>query len=391
MPVRRSNDGRWRYRHVVHLLDGTRERITGSAPNHLNIKVAAERAMLDHIERVLHPERTPTRKETPTFEEWFDGRFWKEWVVGRKNKPSEVRSKKIIFKCHLKPRFGNMPLDEITTSEVAQFRADLVAKKLSDKRINNILAVLSKPMKYAVDCEIITKAPRIGMFKVERPEIVAWDFEQYARLLAAAKVEGDEWYAAVCLAGDAGLRVGEVKALRWREDVDMIAKTLTVNQQTRNKQTTTPKGRTRRTIPMTSTLHEALKGMSVIREGLVIRNLDGNAKTDDQADKAIARICRRAGLPVRLFHTLRHTFGTHAALFGVNPWRLQAWLGHKRIDETMLYVHVAESHPRELPEPVKEAACTESDPDRRILAMLASRGKTVAKTQAIETRVQRSA
>jgi len=101
-------------------------------------------------------------------------------------------------------------------------------------------------MKYAVDCEVIDKSPRIGMFKCERPEIVAWDFEQYARLLASAKVEGEEWYAAICLAGEAGLRVGEVKALRWREDVDMIARTITVNFQTRNKQTTTPKGRTRR-------------------------------------------------------------------------------------------------------------------------------------------------
>jgi hypothetical protein len=26
--------------------------------------------MLDHIERVLHPECVPTRKETPTFSEW---------------------------------------------------------------------------------------------------------------------------------------------------------------------------------------------------------------------------------------------------------------------------------------------------------------------------------
>ena len=33
--------------------------------------------------------------------------------------------------------------------------------------------MLSKPLKYAVDCELIAKAPRIGMFKVERPEIVA--------------------------------------------------------------------------------------------------------------------------------------------------------------------------------------------------------------------------
>jgi hypothetical protein len=44
-----------------------------------------------------------------------------------------------------------------------------------------------------------------------------------------------------------GCRIGEVKAQRWREDVDMIPRPITVNQQTRSKQTTTPKARTRRT------------------------------------------------------------------------------------------------------------------------------------------------
>src|SRR5262249_20242761 len=129
---------------------------------------------------------------------------------------------------------------------------------------------------------------------------------------------------------------------------------------------------------MTSTLHEAFKRMRVIRDGLVVRNLDGTAKSDDQADKAMGRICRRAGLPVRLFHTMRHTFGTHAALFGVNPWRLQAWLGHKRIDETMLYVHVAEAHPRQMPEVIQQAAMGESDPDVRIIKMLGARGSVAA-------------
>ena len=379
MPIRRTSEGRWRYRHVVQFPDGTRDRISGCAPRHLNTKVAAQQAMLEHIERCLYPERVPTRKEAPTFTVWFKGRFWKEWVVGRKNKPTEVRSKTIIYDKHLEPRFGRMPIDEIDVGEIARFRAALVDAKLGEKRINNILVVLSKALRYAFDCELIAKVPKIGLFKVERPEIVAWDFEQYARLLAAAKAEGEDWYAAVCLAGEAGVRVGEVKALRWREDVDMIAKTITVNQQTCNGETTTPKGRTRRTVPMTSTLHDALKRMSTIREGFVVRNLDGSAKRDGDTDHAIARICRRAGLPVRYWHTLRHAFGTHAALFGVNPWRLQAWLGHKRIDETMLYVHVAEAHVRELPENIR-AHVSETDPDTRILKMLGARGKTVAKT-----------
>jgi integrase len=146
---------------------------------------------------------------------------------------------------------------------------------------------------------------------------------------------------------------------------------------------------------VTDALHRALRSLETLREGFVVRNLDGSQKTDGQANAVILRICRRAGLPEKRWHTLRHTFGTHAALFGVNPWRLQTWLGHKRIDETMLYVHVAEAHAREWPEPVHEAAQTEVDSDRRIVAMLGARGelrgKTVAKTAAPKTKTQASA
>jgi hypothetical protein len=58
--------------------------------------------------------------------------------------------------------------------------------------------------------------------------------------------------------------------------------------------------------------------------------------------------------------------------------RLQAWLGHKLIDETMLYVHVAENHRREIPEHIMAAGRDESDPDRRVLAMLTARGSQAA-------------
>src|SRR5215471_18304755 len=117
---------------------------------------------------------------------------------------------------------------------------------------------------------------------------------------------------------------------------------------------------------MTGTLHDAFKRMSIVREGFVVRNADGSQKSDGEANWWMARICRRAGLDVRYWHTLRHSFGTHAALFGVNPWRLQSWLGHKRIDETMLYVHVAENHRREIPPAILAAGSGESDPDTRI-------------------------
>lgn len=380
MPVARGKDGRWRYRASVRKPDGTFIRINGSAPRHVNTKVAAQQAERDHIERILDPRKAPQpRKEAPTFRDWFNGRFWTEWVVSRKNKPSEVESKRSIFRVHLEPAFGDMPVDEIDVAEIARFRAKLIEAGLSDKTINNILAVLSKALKYAEAARVIAHAPSVGLLKVERPEIVAWSFEEYARLLAAAKEIDPMWFAAVCLAGEAGLRIGEIRALDWRRDVDLIAGTLTINQQTRRGKTTTPKGRTRRTVPMTDTLRTALRALDTIG-GYVIRNPDGTALTDNQTKYHCYRICRAAGLPELGWHTLRHAFGTHAAMFGANPWKLMQWMGHKRIDETMLYVHFAEAHLRPLPDVILGAQQSEVDPDRRVLAMLDARRRLAIRT-----------
>lgn len=324
----------------------------------------------------------------PTFDEWFNGRFWNEWVISRKNKPSEVESKESIYRCHLKAVFGHRRLDAIRTADVAAFKATLVKQELSEKRINNILAVLSKPLRYAVDAEIIGRAPKVGIFKVERPEIAAWELEEYARILRAAKESSPTWYAAMCLAGEAGLRVGEIKALRWRGDVDLRGGTLTIRRQVRQGIEGTPKGRTRRTVPMTGTLRSALQAIKGSPHELVICLPDGTAPTDNAVRWASDAIYDRVGLPCRGWHILRHSFGTHAALFGVNPWRLMVWMGHKRIDETMRYVHVAEAHRRPVPPEVLEIGQRHLDPEERVLAMLAARGQYMGSGFSEEVKAQ---
>ena len=141
MPVRRNQRGMWIYRTTVKLPDGKMKRIFGTPS--LNTKVAAQKAEREHIERALKP-LPQEKKEVPTFADWFwgsdadatepNGRFWNEWVISRKNKPSEANEKKSIYKGHLKQAFGKMRLDQIGVSEIAQFRAKLVKAKLSDKR-----------------------------------------------------------------------------------------------------------------------------------------------------------------------------------------------------------------------------------------------------------------
>lgn len=62
----------------------------------LNTQAAAKAEMEKHKERILHPERAGlvNGEDVIAFGEWFLGRFWREWVVAQKNKPTEVRSKR---------------------------------------------------------------------------------------------------------------------------------------------------------------------------------------------------------------------------------------------------------------------------------------------------------
>lgn len=350
--------------------DGQRERVRKKSP--VQTRRGSEQYERE-IRISLAAGTYKQAKEMLTFDAWFHGRFWTEWVVGRDNKPSERESKKSIYRVHLEPVFGSILITEIDDGMVARFRAQLVSSKRSKKTMNNVLAVLSKALKYAENVRVIERAPQIGLFRVERPDIVCWSFEDYARLLATAQQTDPSWYLAFCLAGEAGMRIGEIRALDWKRDVDLVAKTITVNRQIRHGDLTTPKGGRRRTVPMTARLESALRSLDQIRAGFVVRKLDGAGQTDNETKYWCYRICSLAGLPKRGWHILRHSFGTHAARFGVNPWSLMLWMGHRRMEETMLYVNLAHSHRRPIPQSILDIGDTLTDPDERILAMLSAR------------------
>jgi len=134
-----------------------------------------------------------------------------------------------------------------------------------------------------------------------------------------------------------------------------------------------------------------------VREGYVLNNQDKGEHDKDgtritehsglrdaQTSHATYRVCGHAGLPNRGWHVLRHSFGTHAARFGVNPWQLMEWMGHKRIDETMGYVHIAERH-RSIPAELVAAGMKEIGPTDRVLEMLEARSKFLPKAAEPET------
>jgi hypothetical protein len=135
--------GRWfvdfRFQHA----DGRVERIRKRS-------LVQSKAGAEEFERRLRTEMLSplsAAKEVPTFALYAD-EFMKTYAASN-NKPSEREAKACILKHHLLPAFGSVPLDAIRTHAMETLKASLLAKTLSRKRVNNVLACLGKMLRYA--------------------------------------------------------------------------------------------------------------------------------------------------------------------------------------------------------------------------------------------------
>src|SRR5690606_5657445 len=98
--------------------------------------------------------------------------------------------------------------------------------KLSRKTVNNVTAVLSSLLRYAVKNKVIAPIDLSFTIKTQEPEVVAVSAADVCKLVDAADAK---YRAAILLAADAGLRVGEIRALLW-SDVNELAREITVSR-----------------------------------------------------------------------------------------------------------------------------------------------------------------
>jgi integrase/recombinase XerD len=84
---------------------------------------------------------------------------------------------------------------------------------------------------------------------------------------------------------------------------------------------------------------------------------DGKGLGTERLRRYVARYERKAGIAKHVTpHVFRHTFATHLLKGGADIRHIQEMLGHKKIDSTQIYTHVAaidmkkehrRCHPRE--------------------------------------------
>ena len=261
------------------------------------------------------------------------------------NKPSEQQTKRYHLSGHLLPAVGNRRLDKIGTRDIEHLKAKLLGKGLSRKRVNNVIGTLSRILTYAVEIELLEKAPNFKRLKVEQKQMVFLDFAPYEALVEAAEAYHPMWYVAILLAGDAGLRVGEIRALRV-SNWDRWRGRISVERSIWERTETATKGWKRRTIPLTERLQaglEALEDDGGLRDRrYVLGRTKTKPLTDETVEWHLKRVYEQAGIAPVGWHALRHTFCSHLAMLGVPPRTIQELAGHADLRTTLKYMHLVE-------------------------------------------------
>jgi integrase len=268
-----------------------------------------------------------------------------------------VRTKRHIFKDHLIPAIGDIPLDQVTYAVIEDLKLALAmkptanvsrrkdgqpgkrseARTLSKKTINNIITVLRRTLALAAKRSIISAVPEVEWHKLPTPEIVFLSFDEAAQLEDGAD---EDWRCMVLVALRCGLRLGELLALRW-QDVDLVRGQLTVRQNIVNGLVGTPKSGKPREVPLGDDVVAALKRHRHLRGPLVFCDADGKALRVPVMRYGLERSCRLAGVRYVGWHALRHTFASHLVMRGVSLRAVQELLGHSDIRMTMRYAHLS--------------------------------------------------
>ena len=200
---------------------------------------------------------------------------------------------------------------------------------------NNELAVISSMFKYAKKAKLIPVNP----FKEEDAESLKEKHnnarlrflmaEEIPRFLEACNSHLRPLVETALLTG---MRRGELFGLTWE---------MVVARKIRLPGWLTKNGEPR-TVPVSEGLAQVfarLRRKNQLKSKHVFCNENGGHLMDIRS--AFQGACRRAGIEDFHFHDLRHTFASHLIMRGRPLKEIQELLGHKDIQTTMRYAHLA--------------------------------------------------
>ena len=115
----------------------------------------------------------------------------------------------------------------------------------------------------------------ITLLRVPKSAARFYDFDEYERLVEAARRDDHTTWLVALLGGEAGLRWGETIALEWTE-VNLATRQLCVARSEWKGHVTATKGGRMRYVPLTARLTQALKEERHLRSFVSSATREGN-------------------------------------------------------------------------------------------------------------------
>jgi integrase len=253
-------------------------------------------------------------------------------------KPSAIRSYEAALRYYIVPRVGRTRLADVQHRDVQRIADDLLAEGRDPSTIRNALMPLRVIFRRAVEDGDLAVNPgthlRLPAVRGRRERIASPDEAQ--RLLAALPEHDRPIWATALYAG---LRRGELMALRW-EDVDLAAAVIRVERayDDKGRVEIEPKSRAgRRTVPIVGALRDVLtehKARQRRGHGIVFGSSEGTPFQPSSVWRRARAAWKRTGLEPIGLHEARHTFASVLIASGVNAKAITAYMGHASVETT---------------------------------------------------------
>lgn len=284
-------------------------------------------------------------------------------------------------------RVGDLDMDAVTPAMVQAFQRALVDANTSVNSITKLMTRVGALWRFVRkqegrDAQRDRRAPRPVYSPVD-PDMVIRDHKRRERFLSEPELA--DLFAAtppsarfgVYCGAMAGLRVDEMLHLREKVDVDLELSAITIREQEHWSPKTK---RSRRTIPMTTALHGAAAWQAEhnARHGWMMPSIHTKDRPLTKAgwQRIFKIIVQRAGLEYGnktpqgvTFHTLRHTFASHAVMRGVDLYTVAQLLGDSLQMVEQTYAHLSPDHKKaaiqkleaafKMPQPMPQETRTE--------------------------------
>jgi integrase len=263
-----------------------------------------------------------------------------------------------LLRTHVLGRLGKVRLDAFRTREVNRLLS-AIQREGSPDTAHKVRAALHKAFNDAVGGGDVSLNPVKAALRpsVTRKRTTPFTPAEVAQLLSKATAPRLRALVATALLG--GVRYGELAALRWK-DVDLEAGCIHVERSLRHTkdgfEEAEPK--TKAGIRDVFPSERVLDALRAYRQSLpalphgtlrVFASPDGRELRHQNFMRREWRpLCELAEVPVRNFHTARHTATTFMAAAGIDVETVRAQLGHADATTTLrVYTHTTKARQKQ--------------------------------------------